>query len=169
MRQRRANTWSNISNGRKNARFGISWVKPGSRHGHAPYSRHRMMDMKITAIETIQDPNRPLIVWVLLHTDSGLKGLGETYQSPGAIVRMIHGTLAKILLGQEATQIELLWHHMFKTVHYAGYAGAEMRAISAIDIALWDLLGKATDLPVYALLGGACRDRIPTYNTCVGF
>ena len=45
-------------------------------------------------------------------------------------------------LGADPTQIELLWHHMFKVVHYQGYAGAEMRAISAIDIALWDLLGK---------------------------
>jgi L-alanine-DL-glutamate epimerase-like enolase superfamily enzyme len=54
---------------------------------------------------------------------------------------------------------------MFKVLHYAGHAGAEMRAISAIDIALWDLLGKLTNQPAYVLLGGACRDRIPTYNT----
>src|SRR5262249_5566387 len=77
-------------------------------------------------------------------------------------------TLAPLILGREATRIELLWHHMFKVVHYAGHAGAELRAISAIDIALWDLLGKQTGLPVYDLLGGACRDGIPTYNTCAG-
>jgi L-alanine-DL-glutamate epimerase-like enolase superfamily enzyme len=93
-------------------------------------------------------------------------GLGETFQSPTAVARMVHDTLADVLIGQDPTCIELLWHHMFKVVHYAGYAGAEMRAISAVDIALWDLLGKATGRPVYELLGGACRERIPLYNTC---
>ncbi len=122
--------------------------------------------MKITAVETILHPKYPLLMWVRLHTDSGLVGLGETIQSPDAVARIVHGTLAKIILGQDPTQIELLWHHMFKAVHYAGYAGAEMRAISAIDIALWDLLGKLTNQPVYILLGGACRERTPTYNTC---
>ncbi|MEX2560901.1 MAG: mandelate racemase/muconate lactonizing enzyme family protein [Pirellulales bacterium] len=122
--------------------------------------------MRITALETFLDPERPLLVWVRLHTDDGLIGLGESFQSPDAVARVVHGTLARILLGADASQIELLWHHMFKAVHYAGYAGAEMRAISAVDIALWDLLGKRTGLPVYELLGGACRDRIPTYNTC---
>src|SRR5579862_9237144 len=129
----------------------------------------RRKAVKITAVETIQDPEHPLLLWVLLHTDAGLVGLGETFQIPEAVARVIHSSLAQILLGQDPTRIELLWHHMFKTVHYAGYAGAEMRAISAIDIALWDLLGKATETPVYTLLGGACRDRIPTYNTCAGY
>ena len=122
--------------------------------------------MKITAVETLLHPHYPLLMWVRVHTDEGLIGLGETIQSPDAVARVVHGTLAKLILGQDPTQIELLWHHMFKTVHYAGYAGAEMRAISAIDIALWDLLGKITNQPVYVLLGGACRERIPTYNTC---
>ncbi len=125
--------------------------------------------VKITALETILDPERPLLVWVRVHTDSGLVGLGETFQSPDAVARVIHGTLAKVLLGQDATQIELLWHHMFKVAHYGGYAGAEMRAISAVDIALWDLLGKLTGRPIYDLLGGACRDRIPLYNTCASY
>jgi galactonate dehydratase len=128
-----------------------------------------MKPVRITAVETILDPQRPLLVWVRLHTDAGLIGLGESFQSPDAVARVIHGTLTKVLLGAEATRIELLWHHMFKVVHYAGYAGAEMRAISAIDIALWDLLGKLTDRPVYDLLGGACRDRIPLYNTCASY
>ncbi len=122
--------------------------------------------MKITAVESILDPKRPLLVWVRVHTDAGLAGLGETFQSPTAVARVVHDTLADVLIGQDPTRIELLWHHMFKVVHYAGYAGAEMRAISAIDIALWDLLGKSTGRPVYELLGGASRDTIPIYNTC---
>ncbi len=128
-----------------------------------------MESLKITAVETILDPERPLLVWVRVHTDAGLVGLGETFQSPDAVARMIHGTLAKVLLGQDPTRIELLWHHMFKVVHYGNYGGTEMRAISAIDIALWDLLGKLTGRPVYDLLGGACRDQIPIYNTCASY
>jgi L-alanine-DL-glutamate epimerase-like enolase superfamily enzyme len=128
-----------------------------------------MESLKITAVETILDPERPTLLWVRVHTDAGLVGLGETFQSPDAVARAIHGTLAKLLIGQDPTRIELLWHHMFKVVHYAGYAGAEMRAISAIDVALWDLLGKLAGRPVYELLGGACRERIPTYNTCASF
>jgi L-alanine-DL-glutamate epimerase-like enolase superfamily enzyme len=121
---------------------------------------------RLTAVETIEDPQRPLLLWVRLHTDAGLVGLGETFHAPAAVASIMHTTLAPILLGQETARIDLLWHHMFKVLHYAGHAGAEMRAISAIDIALWDLFGKQTGRPVYDLLGGACRDRIPTYNTC---
>ena len=55
---------------------------------------------------------------------------------------------------------------MFLAVSYSGWAGTEMRAISAIDIALWDLLGKATGQPIYKLLGGASRQSIRIYNTC---
>ena len=123
---------------------------------------------KITAVETILDPRHPILVWVRLHTDVGLVGLGESFQSPRAVAELIHESLAKLLIGQDPTHIELLWHRMFKAVHYAGYAGTEMRAISAIDVALWDLLGKLTDQPIYTLLGGASREAIPTYNTCIG-
>ena len=61
-----------------------------------------MAHVKITAIETILDPDRPLLLWVRVHTDAGLVGLGETFQSPDATARVIHGTLAKVLLGQPA-------------------------------------------------------------------
>ena len=122
--------------------------------------------MKITKVETIQHPSYPVLTWVKLHTDAGLVGLGETIQGAPAVAGMIHGTFADILLGRDPSEIELLWHHMYRYAHYGGYAGTEMRAISAIDIALWDLLGKVHDVPVYKLLGGACREKIPTYNTC---
>jgi galactonate dehydratase len=67
---------------------------------------------------------------------------------------------------QDPLRIELHWHRVFRALSYYGPGGAELRGLSAIDIALWDILGKATGQPIHALLGGACRDRVPIYNTC---
>ena len=129
--------------------------------------------MKITAVETIcvsrgvtvhQGPIQWL--WVRIHTDAGLVGLGETYPWPEAEAAIIRRALAPVLLGRDASRIDELWAGMFRAINYSGWAGAEIRAISAIDMALWDLAGKAAGLPVYKLLGGASRDRIRTYNTC---
>jgi galactonate dehydratase len=71
-----------------------------------------------------------------------------------------------VLLGQDPRDIERLWQDMHLAVSFPGWAGAEMRAISAVDIALWDLAGKAAGQPVWRMLGGRCRERIRTYNTC---
>jgi L-alanine-DL-glutamate epimerase-like enolase superfamily enzyme len=54
-------------------------------------------------------------------------------------------------------------------IMYHGYAGAELRALSAVEVALWDIMGKHYAAPVYHLLGGKTRSRVPTYNTCIGF
>jgi galactonate dehydratase len=129
--------------------------------------------MRITAIETIH-VHRGITVhagpiqwlWVRIHTDSGLVGLGETYPHPEAEKAVIHRSLAPILIGRDPAQIDRLWLDMYQAISYSGWAGAEMRAISAIDIALWDLAGKAANMPVYQLLGGASRESIRTYNTC---
>ena len=129
--------------------------------------------MKITCVETITlargitvhaGPIRWL--WLRLHTDAGLIGLGETYPFPEAEAGVIHGALARTLLGQDPSRIDWLWREMHLAVSYAGWAGAEIRAISAVDMALWDLAGKVAGQPLYQLLGGASRERIPTYNTC---
>ena len=79
---------------------------------------------------------------------------------------MVHRSLASVLLGRDPSQIDRLWADMLQAVSFSGWAGAEMRAISAVDIALWDLAGKVANLPVYQLLGGASRGSIRTYNTC---
>lgn len=128
--------------------------------------------MRITAIETIH-LRRGITVhagpiqwlWVRIHTDSGLIGLGETYPHPEAEKAVVQ-RLAPLLLGRDPSQIDRLWAEMLQAVSFSGWAGAEMRAISAVDIALWDLAGKAASLPVYKLLGGASRESIRTYNTC---
>ena len=129
--------------------------------------------MKITKIETIKFTRSITIhagkiswLWVRLHTDEGLIGLGETYPAADAAEAVICESFAPLLLGADPREIERLWQAMFLQISYHGWAGAEMRAISAIDIALWDLLGKITNQPIYQLLGGKVRDRIRTYNTC---
>jgi L-alanine-DL-glutamate epimerase-like enolase superfamily enzyme len=74
--------------------------------------------------------------------------------------------LAPLLLGRDPLQIDRLWADMFRALAPSGWAGAEIRALSALDIALWDLAGKAFGAPIYQLLGGASRSSIRIYNTC---
>jgi L-alanine-DL-glutamate epimerase-like enolase superfamily enzyme len=141
--------------------------------------------MKITKIETIwfehlpanlwQEKNPhsaqalPNNLWVRVHTDEGLTGLGETYYLPRAVSAIIHDFYAPLLIGRNPLDIENHWNNLFSAVSFFGSMGAEMRAISAIDIALWDLAGKHSGQPIYNLLGGRNRDRVPVYNTCVGY
>jgi galactonate dehydratase len=130
--------------------------------------------MKITRIETIHLTKGITVhagpvnwLWVRIHTDEGVVGLGETYPHPEVEKAVIHRSLAPVLLGRNPLSIDRLWADMFQAISYSGWAGAEMRAISAIDIALWDLAGKAAGAPIYQLLGGAAsRACIRTYNTC---
>ena len=124
--------------------------------------------MKITAIETLQWEHLPRIIVVRVHTDTGIIGLGESVDKVHGTKGAIHGTLAPLLLGQDPLDIEGLWRFAMDNVMYHGYAGAETRALSAIEIALWDIMGKFYQAPLYHLLGGKTRDCIPTYNTCIG-
>ena len=121
--------------------------------------------MKITSIKTLQMKRLPRVLWIILETDEGITGLGETITKPGVSRRMVHEVCSKFLLGKNPLDIEWHWNNMFRAFSSHGYAGADMRAVSGIDIALWDILGKYSGLPLYRLLGGACRDRIKIYNT----
>ena len=121
--------------------------------------------MKITRIETIHIREFAAATWVRVHTDSGHVGLGETWFGPRAVSGAIHEMFSPILIGRDPLAIERHWRDMFDMANAYGYAGAEARAISAIDIALWDIAGQVAQQPIYNLLGGACRDRIRTYNT----
>jgi len=129
--------------------------------------------VRITKIETITAARGVDVhvgnvgwLWVRVHTDAGHVGLGETYPLPLVEEAVVLSALAPVLIGRDPRDVERLWTDMLGAVRHHGWAGAEMRAISAVDIALWDLRGKALGEPVYRLLGGRCRDRIPTYNTC---
>ncbi|MBL8153649.1 MAG: mandelate racemase/muconate lactonizing enzyme family protein [Anaerolineae bacterium] len=125
--------------------------------------------MKIAAIETLQWAEYPRLMVVRVHTDTGLIGLGETVDKIPGAKGALHGTIAPLVLGQDALDIEGLWRFVMDNLMYHGYAGAETRALSALEVALWDLMGKVYNAPLYHLLGGRTRTRIPTYNTCIGF
>ncbi len=122
---------------------------------------------KINEISTITWAEQPNLLWVQVRTSAGITGLGETYYLPGAVERVIHDLAAPLLLGKPAGAIRNTWTTLFSCANFFGFAGAELRAVSALDIALWDALGQVAGLPVYQLLGGACRDCVPAYNTCV--
>jgi len=124
--------------------------------------------MKITQLETIQLAEFPNILFVQLHTDEGLVGLGETFFGAPEVSTYLHDSAAHLLLGQDPSAIDAL---RVKLKGYVGTqgTGVEARGASAIDIALWDLLGKATNRPVHQLLGGASRPAIRAYNTCAGY
>jgi L-alanine-DL-glutamate epimerase-like enolase superfamily enzyme len=124
--------------------------------------------VKITSVETVQIGAFPNLLYVRLHTDEGLVGLGETFSGAAAVAAWVHETAARIVLGMDALAIEGIWRALNPVVGYGG-TGVESRGRSAIDFALWDILGQSAKLPLYQLLGGATRERIRIYNTCAGY
>lgn len=122
--------------------------------------------MEIAWVETLRLPDHPGYLWVRVGTDAGVVGTGETMPRVDAVERIVHDVLAPMLIGTDPAP-EAVWERAFRSITYHGYAGAELRALSAIDIALWDLLGRHAGLPVHRLLGGPCRATVPVYNTCV--
>jgi galactonate dehydratase len=123
--------------------------------------------MKITAIETLRAEEFANLLWVRVHTDEGLYGLGETFFMPQTVETYLHEVVAPKLLGRDPLALDRIAKDL---TGYLGFraTGAEMRGNSAIDIALWDLFGKATGQPIAQLLGGFSRSHIRTYNTCAG-
>jgi len=107
-------------------------------------------------------------LWVRVRTDEGLTGLGETFFGASTVAAYIHESVAPYLLGKDPLHID---RHARQLYGYVGFnsTGAEARGNSAIDLALWDLFGKATGQPLYQLLGGLSRERIRIYNTCAGY
>jgi galactonate dehydratase len=124
--------------------------------------------MKITALETLRLGEFPNLLWVRLHTDDGLVGLGETYMGAAAVEAYLHESVAPKLLGRDPLRIEAVNAAL---ANYLGWrsSGVETRGNSAIDIALWDLFGKVHGRPVADMLGGRSRDSIRVYNTCAGY
>jgi len=107
---------------------------------------------------------------VRVHTDAGISGVGESHSpmAPQVSAAIVEHVLAPALMGQDPRAIDVLWERMYSTMRLRGHStGFMTEAISGVDIALWDILGKALDLPVYMLLGGAYRTRIKAYASGV--
>ena len=124
--------------------------------------------MRITKLETIRLLEFPNLIWVRVHGEDGLYGLGETLMAAQAVEAYLHEIVAPRVLGEDAFAIDRIAQKLYGYLGFRG-TGVETRAASAIDIALYDLWGKATDQPVVQLLGGRTSERIRTYNTCAGY
>jgi L-alanine-DL-glutamate epimerase-like enolase superfamily enzyme len=102
-------------------------------------------------------------VIVLVRTDEGIEGIGSAGVGSGAAAYIIEQHLRSLMLGRSPFDVELLWEMMFRSTLNYGRKGVVLEAISAVDIALWDIMGKALRQPIYNLLGGKTRDRIRVY------
>src|SRR5450432_1337355 len=126
----------------------------------------RLPHVDVNAADGTQDA---LIVRV--HTDAGIIGLGEVDSSPYVVKAIIdtppsHSVargLRELLIGQDPFEIAALWQRMVKGSIYYGRRGVVIHAMSGIDIALWDIVGKVTGQPIYKMLGGARRSSIRAY------
>ncbi len=103
--------------------------------------------------------------WLIVEifTDEGLAGIGNAALAPQVTKQTIDLYLKPLLINQNPWDIEFLWQHMYRKTMAFGRKGIGMAAISAVDIALWDLLGKSAKQPVYRLLGGRTKPRVPVY------
>ena len=103
--------------------------------------------------------------WLLVEifTDNGLVGLGNAALAPVVTRTLIDTFLRPLLLGADPWDIEFLWQQMYRRTLAFGRKGVALTAISALDIALWDLLGKDAKQPVFRLLGGRTKEKIPVY------
>ncbi|KHL24956.1 L-rhamnose 1-epimerase [Croceibacterium mercuriale] len=103
--------------------------------------------------------------WLIVEvfTDKGIVGIGNAALAPLTVKHLIDHHLAPLLIGQDPWDTEFLWQHMYRKTMAFGRKGLAMAAISAIDIALWDAMGKDARQPCFRLLGGRTRPRIPVY------
>jgi L-rhamnonate dehydratase len=103
--------------------------------------------------------------WLIVEifTDDGHVGIGNAALAPPITKQVIDLYLRPLLIGADPWNIEFLWQHMYRKTMAFGRKGIGMAAISAVDIALWDLLGKSAKQPVFRLLGGRTKARIPIY------
>ena len=120
--------------------------------------------------EGIADGSQDDLV-ILVHTDEGLTGIGEVDSAPEAVRALVDApgshaianSLKELLVGEDPLEVDRLWHKMYRGVIYVGRRGIALHALSGIDIALWDLKGKAQGKPVAELIGTPKRDKVRAY------
>ena len=141
--------------------------------------------MKITEVRAIPlaiplRPTTPPSDWaagiakqilVRVTTDEGAVGWGEcfAYGAPLAVCNVVDDALAPMLVGQDPEQIEHLTQMMHRALMIWGRRGLAMFAVSGVELALWDLAGKARGVPVYQLLGGLCHSRVRVYASLLRY
>ncbi len=125
--------------------------------------------MRITTIETLRLAEFPFLLWLRIGTDAGIVGTGETFWAPGPVEAYLHENVAPYLLGQDPRDIERHDRTLGNVYVGARDSGAEVRRNSAVNLALWDILGRSVGEPVWRLLGGRTREAVPVYNTCAGY
>ena len=130
----------------------------------APHFCTNPMDL-LAACRPTRWPGFRFHGWLIVEiiTDAGYVGIGNAALSPRLTKQTIDLYLAPLLIGADPFNIEFLWQHMYRKTMAFGRKGVGMTAISAVDIALWDILGKATKQPVFRLLGGRTKRTIPVY------
>ncbi|MFO1141793.1 MAG: mandelate racemase/muconate lactonizing enzyme family protein [Amaricoccus sp.] len=125
--------------------------------------------MKVTAVETLLLGEFPFLFWLRVHTDAGIIGTGETFWAPGPVAAYLHDNVARYLIGKDPRDIELHDRTLGSVYVGARDSGAEVRGNSAVNLALWDILGQSVGEPVWRLLGGRTHASVPLYNTCAGY
>src|SRR5919198_2146575 len=122
--------------------------------------------MKITAVKTAASTGHCMHLWVKVETDQGITGLGECVHGGHQAIAIIH-ELRRHIVGRDPFQIDAIFEELRRShVFEGGFAGALITALTGIEIALWDLKGKALGVPIYELLGGKFRDKIRVYADC---
>ena len=105
------------------------------------------------------------LVLVEIETDTGIVGVGSCGTANAGIKPVIDQHFAPLLLGEDPFKVELLWSKMYRSSGRFGRRGVAISAISGVDIALWDIMGKALNVPVFELLGGRTRDDVQVYSS----
>jgi galactonate dehydratase len=122
-------------------------------------------EFEIERIETTVAPEIPGLLLCRVVTRGGLVGCGESFYIPRAVESVIHDWMAPRLLGADSLAVEGHWRFLYERAANFGARGAELRAISAVDLALWDIKGKATNMPVWQLLGGRVQPGVRIYHS----
>ena len=140
--------------------LGLPGISQAAQANSSPYRRPKL---KITDIRTAEVRVHGYQVHVRVYTDQGICGQGESTDASQGNVPLIR-SFARMLVGQDPLNIEAVCERIRTSGVFAGAQGGQyVTALTAIEIALWDLAGKALGLPVYQLLGGRVRDRVRVY------
>lgn len=131
----------------------------------ALYAAHPQL--KITAVEPYVLKNNKC--FVLVRTSEGITGIGEASpMNATATAALISSAFAPLLEGMNPLQIDRCWDKLFYSTYKQGPMGLQPEALAAVDIALWDILGKVADMPIYQLLGGKRRESVRVYCSIGG-